>query len=87
MSLISESYSRLPTPAATTGVGGAEGEDWSADIVEKEVIADSNRSDRVGLEGNLMRCLELMLVRRVANGRFRGLAQFKIPRTEDIADD
>lgn len=72
---------------ATRGVGGAEGEDWSADIVEKEVIVDNKRSDRVGLEGNFMRCLELILVRRVANGRFRGLAQFKIHRAEDIADD
>lgn len=82
MSLISESYSRMPTPAA-------EGrEDWTADIVEKEFVAGSTRPGRVGFEAGFMRCLELIRVRRVADHdvcRFRGLVQFKTPRRENIA--
>lgn len=86
MSLISESYSRIPTPA----VGGAGGDDWSADIVEKEVIAGSKRPGCVSLEAQFMRCLELIVVRRVADSdvyRFRGLAKFKSPRREHIAGE
>lgn len=85
MSLISESYSRMPGPV--TAEGGRE-EKCSADIVEKEVIARSERSGRVGLNAKSM-CLEPILVKRVADvdaNKFRGLAPFKIkiPRRDDI---
>lgn len=91
MSLISESYSRMPTWAAAGGAGGAGGAgrgDRRADIVEKEVIAGSRRLGRVGLEAQFRNCLDFTLGRRIADDdacRFRGLAQFKIPRRVDIA--